>query len=80
MERIKIAGIFADSEQLSGKSVVVCGWARTIRDMKKGGNSAPAEEEEVPPGDSLAGSQVSYTLPPVLIQKHGRQRFSSNAK
>ncbi len=34
MERIKIAGIFADSEQLSGKSVVVCGWARTIRDMK----------------------------------------------
>ena len=34
MERMKIAAIFADSETLGGKSVTVCGWARTIRDMK----------------------------------------------
>ena len=34
MERIKIAQIFADQEQLGGKEITVCGWARTIRDMK----------------------------------------------
>ena len=34
MEQIKIAAIFADSEQYSGKEVTVCGWAKTIRDMK----------------------------------------------
>ena len=34
MERIKIAALFADSERLDGQSVTVCGWARTIRDMK----------------------------------------------
>ncbi len=34
MEKIKIAAIFADSERLGGQTVTVCGWARTIRDMK----------------------------------------------
>ena len=34
MEKIKIAAIFADSEQLGGQEITVCGWARTIRDMK----------------------------------------------
>ena len=34
MERVKIAAVFADKEALSGKEIVVCGWARTIRDMK----------------------------------------------
>ena len=34
MERMKIAAIFADQESLGGKEVTVCGWARTIRDMK----------------------------------------------
>ena len=34
MDRMKIAALFADSERLGGKEVVVCGWARTIRDMK----------------------------------------------
>ena len=34
MERTKIARIFADQEQFGGKEVTVCGWARTIRDMK----------------------------------------------
>ena len=33
MERTRIAAIFADSETLSGKEVVVGGWARTIRDL-----------------------------------------------
>jgi len=34
MERITIASVFADSERLSGQTVAVMGWARTIRDMK----------------------------------------------
>ncbi|MDE7244219.1 MAG: asparagine--tRNA ligase [Oscillospiraceae bacterium] len=34
MERIKIAAVFADGQTLEGKAVTVCGWARTIRDMK----------------------------------------------
>ena len=34
MERTRIAAIYADSEQLGGQEVFVCGWARTIRDMK----------------------------------------------
>ena len=34
MERIKIAALYADSQQLDGRTVAVCGWARTIRDMK----------------------------------------------
>ena len=34
MDRITIASVFADSEKLSGQTVTVMGWARTIRDMK----------------------------------------------
>ncbi len=34
MERTKIAQIFADQEHFGGQEVTVCGWARTIRDMK----------------------------------------------
>ena len=34
MERTKIAQIFADQERFDGQEVTVCGWARTIRDMK----------------------------------------------
>ena len=34
MDRMKIAAVFADSESLGGKEITVCGWARTIRDMK----------------------------------------------
>ena len=37
MERTKIAQIFADQEQFGGKEITVCGWARTIRDMKSFG-------------------------------------------
>ena len=37
MERTTIAAIFADQESLGGQTVTVCGWARTIRDMKSFG-------------------------------------------
>ncbi|MBP1758105.1 MAG: asparagine--tRNA ligase [Firmicutes bacterium] len=34
MKRTEISRIFADQEQYGGKTVTVCGWVRTIRDMK----------------------------------------------
>ena len=34
MKRTEIARIFADMEHYGGQSVTVCGWVRTIRDMK----------------------------------------------
>ena len=34
MERTAIAALFADQEALSGQTITVRGWARTIRDMK----------------------------------------------
>ncbi len=34
MKPTKIARIFADSETFAGQSLTVCGWVRTIRDMK----------------------------------------------
>lgn len=37
MKREKIALIFADAMAYEGKEITVCGWARTIRDMKNFG-------------------------------------------
>ncbi len=37
MKREKIALIFADAKAYEGKEITVCGWARTIRDMKNFG-------------------------------------------
>ena len=37
MERVKISFIYADAKKYEGKSITVCGWARTIRDMKNFG-------------------------------------------
>ncbi len=37
MERTHIAQIFADMDRFGGQTVTVCGWARTIRDMKNFG-------------------------------------------
>ena len=34
MKRTEIARIFADMEHFDGQDVTVCGWTRTIRDMK----------------------------------------------
>ena len=37
MKRQRIAGIYASPETFGGKTLTVCGWARTIRDMKNFG-------------------------------------------
>ncbi|MBR0352346.1 MAG: asparagine--tRNA ligase [Oscillospiraceae bacterium] len=37
MKREKIAQIYADAKVYEGKEITVCGWARTIRDMKNFG-------------------------------------------
>lgn len=34
MKRCEISRIFADADQYGGKHVTICGWVRTIRDMK----------------------------------------------
>ncbi len=34
MERMKIAALMADRDSLDGQHITVCGWAKTIRDMK----------------------------------------------
>ena len=35
--RQKIAGIFADAAAFDGRELTVCGWVRTVRDMKNFG-------------------------------------------
>jgi len=37
MKRTKISEIFSDQESFGGQSITVCGWARTVRDMKNFG-------------------------------------------
>ena len=37
MERTQLKNIFTDAEALNGKTVTVCGWAKTIRDSKSFG-------------------------------------------
>ena len=37
MKHQKISGIYADAAAFDGKSVTVCGWVRTVRDMKNFG-------------------------------------------
>lgn len=37
MKRQKISGIFADAAAFDGKMLTVCGWVRTVRDMKNFG-------------------------------------------
>ena len=37
MQRTEIARIFADMEQYGGQEVTVCGWVRTVRDLKNFG-------------------------------------------
>ena len=37
MERVKISAIFADPQAFDGQSMTVCGWVRTVRDMKNFG-------------------------------------------
>ena len=34
MKRTEIAAVYADGEALGGQEITVCGWVRTIRDMK----------------------------------------------
>ena len=37
MKREKIAAIFADAASFTERTVTVCGWVRTVRDMKNFG-------------------------------------------
>ena len=37
MKRQRISGIYADAASFDGQSMTVCGWVRTVRDMKNFG-------------------------------------------
>ena len=37
MQRTKIAQLYADAQAFAGQTLTVCGWVRTIRDMKNFG-------------------------------------------
>ena len=37
MKREKISAIYADASQFAGEQITVCGWVRTVRDMKNFG-------------------------------------------
>ena len=37
MKRQRIAGIFAEAQSFDGKEITVCGWVRTVRDLKNFG-------------------------------------------
>ena len=37
MKRQKIAGIYAEPSAFDGREITVCGWVRTVRDMKNFG-------------------------------------------
>ena len=41
MKRQKISGIYADAAAFSNQSMTVCGWVRTVRDMKNFGFIEP---------------------------------------
>ena len=54
MKRTKIAKIHAESQTLGGQELTVCGWARTIRDMKNFGFI------DLNDGSSFKGLQVVF--------------------
>ena len=54
LKHTKIAHIYADAESFGGKKLTVCGWARTIRDMKNFGFI------ELNDGSSFKGLQIVF--------------------
>ena len=54
MKRQKISGIWADAAAFDGKELTVCGWVRTVRDMKNFGFI------ELNDGSSFASLQVVF--------------------
>jgi len=54
MQRIKISQLYADAQKFSGEEITVCGWVRTVRDMKNFGFA------ELNDGSSFKGVQVVF--------------------
>ena len=54
MQRTKIAQLYADAEKFSGAELTVCGWVRTVRDMKNFGFV------ELNDGSAFKGLQVVF--------------------
>ncbi|MGI6028466.1 MAG: asparagine--tRNA ligase [Candidatus Heteroscillospira sp.] len=54
MQRTKIARLYADAQKFDGQTLTVCGWVRTVRDMKNFGFA------ELNDGSCFKGLQVVF--------------------
>ena len=54
MQRTKIAQLYADAEKFAGSELTVCGWVRTVRDLKNFGFV------ELNDGSAFKGLQVVF--------------------
>lgn len=94
MKRTKISSIYADAAAFAGKEITVCGWARTIRDMKNFGfmelNDGSAhkslqtvfEKENLNNYDEIAHQNVGAALivkGKLVLTPKGKQPFELKA-
>ena len=94
MDRIQLKKIFSDSQNLGGKQVTVCGWAKTIRDSKSFGfielNDGSYfknvqivfDREKVSNYDEIAKQNVGACLKvigKVILTPENKQPFEINA-
>ena len=94
MDRIQLKKIFSDSQNLGGKQVTVCGWAKTIRDSKSFGfielNDGSYfknvqivfDREKVANYDEIAKQNVGACLKvigKVILTPENKQPFEINA-
>ena len=74
MVRTRISQLWASPEEYSGKTLTVCGWARTLRDMKNFGFI------ELNDGSSFKGVQLVYDTLLKSLKEHGAEPFDSVGK
>ena len=77
MQRTKIAQLYADAEKFAGKELTVCGWVRTVRDMKNFGFA------ELNDGSAFKGLQVvfePYVCPEGEVCESGDCRYVEEDK
>ena len=68
MERTEIAALHHDAAAYSGKTITVCGWARTIRDSKNLGFI------DLNDGSSFKGVQIVFEQIKSIISRRSQSR------
>ena len=61
MKHQKISGIYADAASFDGQVITVCGWVRTVRDMKNFGFA------ELNDGSCFKSLQLVFERAPSII-------------